>query len=1167
MPGRHTEAAFEAAIEAYLTASGGYATGDRDAFDIERCIHPATFLAFVEETQPDEWAYLENLQKGKAAQTLIDDLCRALDSEHEGCLSVLCHGFKCFGRLFRAAYIAPASGMNPEAERRYAANRLTVTRQVRYSPRHANTLDVVLSLNGIPIVTAELKNPMTGQTWRDALRQYKHDRDPTDLLFQFKKRALVHFAVDPDEVYMTTRLAGRNTHFLPFNKGRDGGAGNPENPRGWKTAYLWKEVLERRSLLDILARFIHLQVEEKRLGSKKIKRETMIFPRYHQLDCVRALVRDAGARGAGANYLVQHSAGSGKSNSIAWLVHRLSTLHDARDEKVFDSVVVVTDRVVLDQQLQNTIYQFEHRQGVVQKIDRDSAQLAQALGSGVPIVVTTLQKFPFVTEKIGDLPRRKYAVVIDEAHSSQGGETATELKGVLGGAAIREEARQQAEEQGLPDHEEEILRTMAKRGRQPNISFFAFTATPKYKTLEVFGEPAADGKPRPFHLYSMRQAIEEGFILDVLASYTTYKSYYRLIKSIEDDPEVDKRKAARALARFMSLHPHNIAQKTEVMVEHFRHFTMHKIGGKAKAMVVTSSRLHAVRYKQAFDRYISEKGYRGIKTLVAFSGTVIDPDAPGVEYTEVGMNHGIREKELPERFGSEEYQVLLVAEKYQTGFDQPLLHTMYVDKRLAGIQAVQTLSRLNRTCPGKEDTFVLDFVNEPEEILAAFQPYYEQTLVGERAEPSQLYEIQAKLDGHQIYHKGEVEEFCKVFYKPRQNQTPADHARMNACIDPAVHRYTQLAEEEREEFRKTLVAYRNLYAFLSQVIPFQDSDLEKLYSYIRFLLTKLPKGDRGPVYDFDDEVALKYYRLQKISDGSIALEAGKGGEVAGPVAVGSRAAQGAMIELSQLIDILNERFGTDFKPGDQLFLESIREDALADPDIRQAALANTMENFGYVFLKTLEGLFIDRMEQNEDITARFMNDQDFQEVVGKHLLKKVYEQVRSEQARAATSDGEPFERVDPMAADRFRTCVPLYTLKAAAGAFGAGQHVEPDGWVVPRTSRLLSEGMFVAQVVGRSMEPRIPDRAWCLFHSPVTGSRQGRIVLVQHQSIQDPEGGGSYTVKRYESEKEPGGDDGDGWSHKVIRLWPENREFEPIVLADVDEGEVSVIAELVDVLR
>jgi type I restriction enzyme R subunit len=1160
MPGHHTETAFEAAIEEYLVASGGYIQGDRDAFDLERCVDAGTFISFVQETQPSEWEYLENLQKEKAEEVLLDDLCQALNSEHEGCLSVLRHGFKCFGKLFHAAYFAPASGMNPETQRLYAANRLTITRQLRYSNRHGNTLDVTLGLNGIPVATVELKNPMTGQSWRNAVHQYKHDREPSDLIFRFKKRALVHFAVDPDEVYMTTRLDKGKTRFLPFNKGCAGGAGNPENPGGWKTAYLWEEVLERHSFLDILSRFIHLQVDEKRLGGKKVKRETMIFPRYHQLDCVRKLVADAKANGGGTNYLIQHSAGSGKSNSIAWVAHRLASLYDAQDEKVFDSIIVVTDRVVLDQQLQNTVYQFEHKQGVVQKIDIDSTQLADALSTGVHIVITTLQKFPFVTEKIGDLPKRRYAVIVDEAHSSQGGESATELKGVLGGATIKEEARKKAEEEGLPDYEEEVLRTMVKRGRQPNISFFAFTATPKYKTLEVFGRPGVDGKPLPFHLYTMRQAIEEEFILDVLKNCTTYKTYYRLIKSIEDDPKVDKRKAARALARFMSMHPHNIAQKTEVMVEHFRHFTMHRIGGKAKAMVVTSSRLAAVRYKQSFDRYIAEKGYKGIKTLVAFSGTVIDPDVPGVEYTEVGMNKGIREKELPDKFVGEEYQVLLVAEKYQTGFDQPLLHTMYVDKRLAGIQAVQTLSRLNRMHAGKEDTFVLDFVNEPEEILAAFQPYYEQTLIGERAEARQLYELQAKLGAQQVYHANEVEEFCKVFYKSTINQTPADHARMNACIDPAVTRYKQLDEEDRETFQKDLVAYRNLYAFMSQVIPFQDSDLEKLYSYIRFLLTKLPRDDHGPAYHFDDEVALKYYRLQKISEGSIKLEAGKGGEVAGPTEVGTGIPRGEQIELSTLIDILNERFGTDFKPADQLFLDSIREDAVTDEGIRQAAMANTMENFGYVFLKALEGLFIDRMEQNEDITARFINDKDFQDEVGKHLLRTVYEQIRSEK-----QEPEPFRRVTPREEEKYQSCLPILTLKAAAGAFSDVQAVGADDWAEFTTSRQLRTGMFLAQVVGRSMEPRIPDGSWCLFQSPVEGDRQGRVVLVQHRDIDDPETGGSYTVKRYESEKE--GDDSGSWRHTEIRLLPENPDFAPIVLREVNDDEFNVIAEVVEVLR
>ena len=992
----YNEKAFENAIEAELLASGGFGKGDQDAYDPARALFPDEIVGFIRDTQPSEWAYLEKLQGAKAADVLLDDLCRALNSDHEGCLKVLRHGFKCFGKLFRVAAFAPASGMNPDTQRHYAANRLTVTRQLKYSDKHANTLDVTLSLNGIPVATLELKNPMTAQTWRHAVHQYKNDRDQHDLIFQFKRRTLVHFAVDPDEVYMATRLSGNATVFLPFNKGCAGGAGNPDNPGGYKTAYLWQEVLTRDSFLDILARFMHVLVEEKTLGGKKIRKETMIFPRYHQLDAVRQLVSAARNESAGHNYLIQHSAGSGKSNSIAWLAHRLASLYSAQDEKVFDSVIVVTDRLVLDQQLQNTIYQFDHKQGVVQKIDVDSGQLAQALSAAVPIIITTLQKFPFVTEKMEELPARRYAVIVDEAHSSQGGETATDLKGVLAAKQIKEEAAKYSAEQGLPDHEEEILKVMARRGRQANISFFAFTATPKYKTLEVFGRPGPSGKPVPFHLYSMRQAIDEGFILDVLKHYTTYKTYYRLVKSIEDDPAVDKKKAARALARFMSLHPHNIAQKTEVIVEHFRHFTMHKIGGRAKAMVVTASRLHAVRYKQEVDKYIADKGYSGIKALVAFSGAVADPDIPGVEYTETGMNNGLREKELPERFASDDFRLLLVAEKYQTGFDQPLLHTMYVDKRLSGVQAVQTLSRLNRTSTGKEDTFVLDFVNDVQEIQDSFQPFYEQTAVGEQSEARQLYELQAKLDATQVYHRDEVLAFAQVFYRPKATETPADHARMNACLDPAVTRFKQLGKDAEEECRNTLTAYRNLYGFLSQIIPFQDSDLEKLYAYVRFLLGKLPK-ERGPIYDFDDEVALKYYRLQKISEGAIELKKGKPGEVSGPTSVGTGAGKDSQIDLSQLIDILNERFGTDFKPADQLFLDSIREDAVANETLRQAALANTMENFGYVFLKSLEDLFIERMGQNEDITARFMNEDDFKRLVGQHLLKQVYEQINAKQ--------------------------------------------------------------------------------------------------------------------------------------------------------------------------
>jgi len=994
----HTEEAFEILIEDKLLESGLYRKGSPDSFDREKALFPDEFVEFVKSTQPKEWDQLERIYKENTANTLINDLTRALNSEHEGCLSVLRHGFKSGGKRIKAVYFAPASGLNPNVQAWYDANRLSVIRQLHYSTKNENSLDIVIALNGVPIVTAELKNPMTGQTWRNAVHQYMHDRDPDELIFQFKKRSLVHFAVDPDEVHMTTRLAKTSTYFLPFNMGYNHGAGNPPNPNGHKTAYLWEKVWRKDVLLDILARFMHLEVKEKKIGDRTVKRETMIFPRFHQLDCVNRLVMNAKALGVGKNYLIQHSAGSGKSNSIAWLAHRLASLHSIDDEKVFDTVVVVTDRRVLDQQLQNTIYQIEHKKGVVIRIregESKSVQLAEALEAGSPIIITTLQTFPFVNEKISNLPKKKYAVIIDEAHSSQGGESATEMKGVLAGTADQREDDQSDQE--LSEIELQILDTIRKRGKQVNLSFFAFTATPKYKTLEVFGVKGEDGKPQPFHLYSMLQAIEEKFILDVLKHYTSYKVYYRLIKSVEDDPKLDKRKAARALARFMSLHPHNISQKAEVMVEHFRTHVKHQIGGRAKAMVVTSSRLHAVRYKIAFDNYIKDQGYKDIRTLVAFSGTVQDDQVPNVDYTEVSMNNGVKERELPETFATNEYHVLIVAEKYQTGFDQPLLHTMYVDKRLSGIQAVQTLSRLNRIHMGKEDTFVLDFVNDPEEIKVSFQPYYETTLVGEQVTIDHLNELQAKLAEKQVYTWEEVEEFSRVFYKPAAKKLATDHARLYQCVGPAVKRFEQLSEDDQDEFRKSLTAYKNLYAFMAQIIPFHDTELEVLYSYARYLLTKLPKRKTGAVYDLNEDVALKYYRLQKISENkALYLTKGEGGTVDAPIDSGTGTLSTDEIELSKLIDLINERFGTEFTSADQLFFDSIREDAVADEKIREAALANTEENFSYVLMKILDDLFIARMEQNEDLAAKYFNEDKFRKLIGKYLVKQVYKQVRDE---------------------------------------------------------------------------------------------------------------------------------------------------------------------------
>jgi len=1006
-PATHSEAAFETVIETYLLAHGYAAVAS--PFDPARAIFPDEVIAFIRATQPKEWDKLEALHGAKTEAQILSDLCKWMDTY--GSLATLRHGFKCYGRNLRIAFFKAAHGLNPELEERYAANRLGLTRQLHFKepktgddPRKSPSLDMVISLNGIPVFTIELKNPMTNQTVENARHQYAR-RDPREPIFEFKRRTLAHFAVDTEEVWMTTRLAGEATYFLPFNKGHSKGKGNPPDPQGrsYRTAYLWEEVLQRDSLLDILARFVHLQIEERfDEDGNKYKKESMIFPRYHQLQAVRLLVEKARLEGVGHNYLIEHSAGSGKSNTIGWLAHRLASLHNDQEQRVFDSVVVVTDRRVLDQQLQDTIYQFEHRQGVVQKIDEDSRQLAEALENAVPIIITTLQKFPFLARRLqkmaeergdsdslsakGLLPTRKVAVIIDEAHSSQSGESATKLKGMLGGQKLQDEARQKAEEEGL-EHLEELFKSMAERARQANLSFFAFTATPKHKTWAVFGKEEGH-----IHQYSMRQAIEEGFIMDVLKSYTTYKVYYKLLKATEDDPNVERKKAARALARFMRLHPHNIAQKTEIMVEHFNTFTRHKIGGRAKAMVVTGSRLEAVRYKQSFDRYIQEKGY-AIKTLVAFSGIVTDDKLKDATYTEEGMNKGIRERELPEKFATREYQVLLVADKYQTGFDQPLLHTMYVDKRLSGIQAVQTLSRLNRIHPQKEDTFILDFVNEREEIYEAFKQFYEGAEFGQEADPAQLYQLKSELDSQGIYLNEEVIRFSDIYFKPKQKQSPADHQAMNAALDPAVDRFKALQEKDKDQaelWRGQLVDFRNLYAFLSQVIPYQDTDLERAYIFLRHLATKLPRRPNESQYDFDNDVKLEYYRLQKISEGSINLKEGYAPPINGPVAVGTAVIRETAIKLSQLIDVINERFGTEFNQADQLFFDQIIEAAARSEELQHAAKINSADKFSLHLRRFLETLFVERMDQNEAIFARYMNDQNFQKVVAEWLTKEIY---------------------------------------------------------------------------------------------------------------------------------------------------------------------------------
>ena len=1017
----HTERDFEVAIEAELTSSGGYEKRSPNAFDEELALFPDDVSGFLKDSQPTKLKALEALLGPKTAATVLDTLSKELGLK--GTLHVLRHGFKCYGKTFRMAYFQPNTSMNPEAAENYARNRLAITRQAAFTSvmKRADgknrrcIIDVTLSVNGIPVVTAELKNPLTGQRAADAMRQYANKRDERDLLFAFKKRALVHFAVDPDEVWMTTRLRGKETYFLPFNRGNRHAAGNPPVDGNWKTHYLWDEVLQADSLLEILQRFMHLEVKEKQVktdkGARTVRKETMIFPRYHQFDSVRKLVAHAKNNGAGRNYLIQHSAGSGKSNSIAWLAHRLASLHDKHDEKVFHSVIVVTDRRVLDQQLQSTIYQFEHKTGVVEKIDEDTKQLAQALSQGTPIVITTIQKFPFISQALSTLEKKglgvtidtagkRFAVIVDEAHSSQSGETAIALKGMLNKEGIEAAIAAQLSDEEDSDLSEDaraaVKRDALQRARQPNLSFFAFTATPKFKTKALFDEPGPSGAS-PFHEYTMRQAIEEGFVMDVLQNYTTYKRFFGLIKQVENDPNVPRRKAAKVLTRYLELHPVNIEQVVAVIVEHFRLYVMYELGGRGKAMVVTGSRLAAVKYKLAFDRYIKDQGYTGIRSLVAFSGTVEDPDDPGSAYTEVSMNEGIAERALPEAFERNDYRVLLVAEKYQTGFDQPLLQTMYVVKRLAGVQAVQTLSRLNRMAPGKSRTFVLDFFNEEGDIYKAFKPYYETTPVGENADPHRLSELQHRLLELAIFTPADVTAFAKVWYRTKRNHSATDHRMMNSILDAVVQRFLDRQEDEREKFRGQLTAYRNLYAFLSQIIPYQDSDLEQLYAFVRNLLRKLPPPGDGQAFVLDNEVALRFFRLQQMTEGSIELSEGEADPLKGPTDVGTAGVKFEEVTLSSLVDRLNERFGTDFTDADQLFFDQIRASAENNESIAEVALANNFANFSSFLDRTLDDLFIARMEGNEEIFSRVMTDTEFRSIAHGHLAHEIYSRVREKQ--------------------------------------------------------------------------------------------------------------------------------------------------------------------------
>jgi len=1016
----HTEKVFENELCQQLEANGWAVRThlqDAKSYSRELAILAGDLLAFVQETQPTEWAKFKRWHNGASETMFVKRVAKQLDTH--GTLHLLRHGFKDVDAKFFLCQFKPAHAKNPNLLATYGKNRLTAVRQLHYSLHNENSFDLVLFVNGLPVATAELKTDLT-QSVRDAINQYKLDRLPKDpktkepeALLQFKSRALVHFAVSTDLVFMATKLDGEATHFLPFNIGKpDGvdvfsaGAGNPPAPagKGYPTYYLWEFVWKPDTLLEILGEFMHLEVKDVEVKGKKVTKETLIFPRFHQL----VLVKYAAIEGPGKTYLIQHSAGSGKSNSIAWTAHRLSNLHDDTDHKVFDSVVVVTDRRVLDKQLQDTISQFEHKKGVVQVISDNSAQLAKALNDGVPIIVTTLQKFGFILDTVNDLGRRNYALIVDEAHSSQSGSAATKLRKALTKGAPK--AKLTAEIDGEvvevdadvdidPDDltsEDVINAVIEGRQRPANVSYLAFTATPKNKTLELFGRPDETGRPIPFHVYSMRQAIEEEFILDVLKHYTSYAAFYQL-GSLSDDKLVPQMKAKKALARYAKLHPHNISQKVVVIVEHFREHVAGKIGGKAKAMLVTDSRKAALRYKLAIDRYIKDQKY-DLRTLVAFSGSVTDPESGPGEFSEASLNPDIKGMEPSEAFKDDEYRILLVANKYQVGFDQPLLHAMYVDKRLSGVLAVQTLSRLNRMYPGKYDTFVLDFVNKPEEILKSFQPYYRTAQLEEVTDPNIVHELMTKLNRANVYFWSEVEAFAEAFYSPKVKTQGALHGQLK----PAFDRFEALEEQQQELFRKDLASFIRLYEFLSQIVPYNDPELEKLFVFGKNLMPRLAESARSPVLQLDSDVRLTHYRLQKLGEQQLDLEKAEVVKLPGIKDAGTGAApEDERKELREIVSRMNDLFSGNISEADFVgALTTWKGHLMANETLAAQAKTNSEEQFAMGdFKEVLTGIVIDAQDAQNTIADQLLKDERVFGVMQRMLAKMVWQQFQQGASR------------------------------------------------------------------------------------------------------------------------------------------------------------------------
>lgn len=966
----HNENPFEREICEHLEAHGWLYSRNDEGYDHRRALYPADVFAWLEATQPETLAKaIKPATAERDREALLDRLVKSLDAPFEasggqqgGTLAVLRRGFESVPYKFQMAQFKPADDLNATTNAAYAAMRLRVMRQVHYSEKNQKSIDLVLFVNGLPVATLELKTDFT-QSVQHAIEQYKSDRDPKgEPLLGFGRRAFVHFAVSNREVFMATKLQGASTRFLPFNQGDDGRAGNPLNPAGSSTSYLWERVLQRDAWLDIIGRFLHLQVSKTvdPVTGQTVKSENLLFPRFHQWESVTKLIAAAREEGPGHKYLIQHSAGSGKTNSIAWTAHQLSTLHRPDGSKAFDSVIVVTDRTVLDAQLQDAIKQIDAKTGVVVAIDAagsgsKSERLAAALAARAPIIVVTIQTFGFVAEKLGSLPDMSFAIIADEAHSSQTGTTANKVKQVLS----PEEAAD-LDDGGEVDMEALLALQMQSRANATNISYFAYTATPKAKTLELFGRKVADGLPRPFHLYTMQQAIEEGFILDVLKNYTPYKVAFKLAHEGQeydaDAPLVDRSAAVKQLMNWVKLHEFNISQKVRIIVEHFRSNVAWRLDGKAKAMVVTGSRKEAVRYKRAFDSYIAETGYADVRALVAFSGEVDDPESGPGPHTETTMNPGLKGRSLPQAFATDEYQVMLVANKFQTGFDQPLLVAMYVDKKLSGVTAVQTLSRLNRTATGKDFTCVLDFINDPEVIRESFLPYFRDARLTEVSDPNVVVDLRAKLEAYGIWEWHEVEAATRA--QLASTPTGTGNNAYFAAIEPGRQRFVTrltdaLAAHDQAEaeklylFRSDLTSFINAYDFLSQIIDFENTDLEKLSIYARGLARLIREENMRVPIDLSG-VELVSYSIKKLPDADLVYNPDDDPGLTPIIDSGSKPPRDPdLVLLEEAVEQLNQLFDSaDLTSADLVgFTTHVKGKVAENGDVEAQRKANTEKQF------------------------------------------------------------------------------------------------------------------------------------------------------------------------------------------------------------------------------